>query len=52
MPCRSQEKLTTVAPLATQSISPPVQAAVPESGLETEVEDVGREEPTTKAGPI
>jgi hypothetical protein len=51
MPCSSQEKPTTVAPLATQLIPPPVQAAVPESELETEVEDVGREEPTTMAGP-
>jgi hypothetical protein len=51
MPCSSQEKPTTVAPLATQLIPPPVQAAVPESGLETELEDVGREEPTTEAGP-
>ena len=51
IPCSSQEKPTTVDPLATQLISHPVQEALPESELELDVEDIGREEPTTVEGP-
>jgi len=51
IPCSSQEKPSTVAPLATQLSSHPVQEVLPESEFEPDVEDIGREEPTTVDGP-